>query len=63
MEVIPSEWYVGIIKSIVKSGNRVMLPNYTGITISLVMYKAVVSITEKQSVDFNESNNLLTDVQ
>ena len=37
--------------------------HYIGITISSVMYKAIVSAIEKHSMDFIESNNLLTDFQ
>ena len=63
LEVIPNEWYEGIVKPIFKAGNRELLSNYRGITISSVVYKLLVSIIERQAMAHIEENNLLSDFQ
>ena len=60
LEIIPSEWYEGIVKPIHKSSNWKILNNYLGITISCVVYKLMVSIIETQTMDYIESKNVLS---
>ena len=63
LEVIPEQWYEGIVKPLLKEGNKEMLNNYRGITISSIVYKTFVAIIENQVTDFVEVNKLLGDYQ
>lgn len=61
LEALPNQWYEGIVKPLHKDGNREVLNNYRGITISSVVYKVIVSIMENQVMDFAEANDLFGD--
>jgi hypothetical protein len=63
LEIIPSDWYEGIVKPLFKEGSRESLSNYRGITISSVVYKVLVSIIENQTMTYLEDNNILGDYQ
>jgi hypothetical protein len=63
LEKIPEEWFEGIVKPIHKDGNRELLSNYRGITISCVIYKVLVSIIENQVMNYVEDKNLLGETQ
>jgi hypothetical protein len=63
LEKIPEEWYEGIVKPLYKEGNRELLNNYRGITISSIVYKVLVTIIEDQVMAFVENHDLLGDHQ
>ena len=46
------------IKPIHKDGNRELLSNYHGITISCVIYKVLVNIIENQVMNYVEDNQI-----
>jgi hypothetical protein len=62
-EIIPKDWYEGLVKPIHKEGSRESLSNYRGITISCVIYKVLVSIIERQTMMYLEEKNILGDCQ
>ena len=57
-EKLPEQWYEGIIKPIFKEGNREVLSNYRGITISCVCYKILVCIIEEQVTNYAEDKDI-----
>ena len=62
-EKIPSDWCEGIKKPLHKEGNREILSNYRGITISSVAYKTLVIIMEDQIMKYMEENGIFGEVQ
>lgn len=63
LEKIPEQWYEGIVKPLYKEGQREVLSNYRGITISSVCYKVLVSIIEAQVTNFAEETNIFGEGQ
>ena len=62
-EKMLEEWYQGIVKPIHKSGSTEDLGNYRGITISTIIYKVLLSIIERQVMDYAEDRNLFGEYQ
>ena len=62
-ETMPDEWFEGIVKPLLKAGNKEDLNNYRGITISCVAYKVLVKIIETQVTGYCETNNLFGEYQ
>ena len=62
-ELIPDEWYEGLVKPLHKEGSREVLSNYRGITISSVVYKTLVSIIESQTMGYIEKNDIYGEFQ
>ena len=63
LEIIPDEWFKGIIKPLHKGGSIHNLSNYRGITLTSNVYKVYCKIIESTVMDFIESNNLLGEAQ
>ena len=62
-EQLPDEWMEGIVKPLHKDGNREILGNYRGITISSVAYKTLVLIMEDQIMQYLEDRNIFGETQ
>jgi hypothetical protein len=63
MECYPEDWHKGIVKPIHKAGNKEVLDNYRGITITSNVYKVYAFALENRLMNHLESSNCLGELQ